>query len=46
MKNNDALGSDHIKCCWIKRLTSTHPYILTELTKIYEEEMLLLARNQ
>ena len=41
MKNNGAPGNDRIRCYWIKRLTSTHPYLLTELNKIYKEEMML-----
>ena len=40
MKNNGAPGNDRIRCYWIKKLTSTHPYILTEFNKIYEDEML------
>ena len=39
MKNNGAPGNDRIRCYWIKKLTSTHPYILTEFNKIYEDEM-------
>ena len=27
MKNYDAPGNDRIRCYWIKKLTSTHPYI-------------------
>ena len=34
-------GNDHIRCYWIKRLTSTHPYLLTELKNIYGEEIML-----
>ena len=41
MKNNGAPGNDRIRCYWIKRLTSAHPYLLTELNGIYEDEMLL-----
>ena len=41
MKNNGAPGNDHIRCYWIKRLTSTHPYLLTELKNIYGEEIML-----
>ena len=40
IKNNGAPGNDRIRCYWIKRLTSTHPDLLTELNKVYEEEML------
>ena len=40
IKNNGAPGNDRIRCYWIKRLTSTHHYILTEFNKIYEDEML------
>ena len=40
IKNNGAPGNDRIGCYWIKRLTSTHPDLLTELNKVYEEEML------
>ena len=39
MKNNGAPGNDHIRCYRIKKLTSNHPYILTEFNKIYEDEM-------
>ena len=41
MKNNDAPGNDRSRCYWIKRLTSAHPYLLTQLNKIYEDEMML-----
>ena len=40
MKNNGAPGNDRIRCYWIKKLTSTHLYILAEFNKIYEDEML------
>ena len=40
MKNNGAPENDRIRCYWIKKLTSTHPYIITELNKIYEDETL------
>ena len=39
MKNNGAPGNDHVRCYRIKKLTSNHPYILTEFNKIYEDEM-------
>ena len=44
MENNCAPGNDCIRYYWTKRLTSTYPYLLTELNKIYEDEMLLPDR--
>ena len=41
IKNNVAHGNDCIRSYWIKRLTSTLPYLLTELNTIYEEELML-----
>ena len=40
MKDYGTPGNDFIWSYWIKKLTSTQPYILTEFNKIYEDEML------
>ena len=40
MKNYGRPEKDRIRCYWIKKLTSTHPYILTEFNKIYKGGML------
>ena len=40
MKNNGAPGNDRIRCYWIKKLTSTHAYILTKFNNIDEDKML------
>ena len=44
MENNGAPGNDCIRYYWTKRLTSIYSYLLTELYKIYEDEILLPDR--
>ena len=44
MENNGAPGNDCIRYYWTKRLTCIYSYLLTELNKIYEDEILLPDR--
>ena len=41
MKNDGAPGNDLIRCFWIKKLTSTHNYLVNEFSETIEKGLVL-----